>query len=335
MAYVSIPSLLGPTLGPLVGGAITTYWSWRWIFYVNIPVGVVAILIAGRAVENFRSGTRTSFDFTGFLLSGIGLALLQFFLETVGRGEIGAAWVAALLVGGVALMLVYRWHARRHANAVLDLSLFSIRTFRIGSLAGGLSRVAINAPPFLLPLLFQVGFGLSPVQSGLLTFVSSLGAFAVKPVSASLLRLMGFDRLLVVNSIVSAAAIAGFAAFHAGTPHWFVLAYIMTFGVVRTTQFNAVQMLSYADVPRSRLSRATSLGSVVQQLTMGLGVSVSAALLNMLAGSGQNVTAADFSNVFLVLGVLPLLAIPGFLALRPDDGVEVSRHQRARPRAAE
>jgi hypothetical protein len=114
-----------------------------------------------------------------------------------------------------------------------------------------------------------------------------------------------------------------------------VLAYIMTFGVVRTTQFNAVQMLSYADVPRSRLSRATSLGSVVQQLTMGLGVSVSAALLNMLAGSGQNVTAADFSNVFLVLGVLPLLAIPGFLALRPDDGVEVSRHQRARPRAAE
>jgi EmrB/QacA subfamily drug resistance transporter len=331
MAYVSIPSLLGPTLGPLLGGVITTYASWRWIFYVNIPFGLMAIAIAWHSVENPRGIARAGFDLPGFLICGAGMVLLQFMLETVGRGAVPFWADLAALAGGAALMAVFVRHAHRTANPVLDLSLFHIRSFRVGSLAGGISRIAINAPPFLLPLLFQLGFGYSAMQSGSLTFVVSLGAVAIRLVNVWLLRTLGFPRLLIANSFVATVSIAGFALFRADTPHWLLIAYIMFYGVVRSIQFNAVQMLSYADMPPGRLSASTSLGGVVQQLTMGLGVSLSAALLGILAGEGATPTATDFRHVFLVIALLPLAALPGFFSLQPQDGSAVSGH---RPRGA-
>ena len=324
MSYVAVPSMLGPTLGPVLGGFITTYLNWRWIFLVNIPFGMVALVIAWRTIGNASGAASARFDLPGFLLVGAGLFLLQAVLETAARGTVPWEAELLLLLAGAGLLTLYTWYSGRRADPVLDLSLFRIRTFRIGSLAGGLSRVGINVPPFLLPLLFQLGFGLSPAASGSLTFVISIAAVAMRPITARLLRLFGFRRLLLVNSVSSAAMIAGFAWFDAGTSHVALVAAMMAFGVIRNTQFNAVQLLSYVDVPSARLSQATSLGSVVQQLTMGLGVSLSAGLLGVLAAANEHPTVGEFQQVFLIVALLPLLAIPGFLALKPADGAEVS-----------
>jgi len=332
MAYVSIPSLVGPTLGPVLGGVLTTYASWRWIFYVNIPFGIAAILVSWHAVANQRGETvRTGFDITGFVICGLGLALLQLFLETVGRGEVPWGAEAALVGVATAILLVYGWHAGRHANPVLDLTLFRIRTFRIGSLAGGLSRIGVNAPPFMLPLLLQVGFGMSAIDSGSLTFATSLGALAIRILSVRLLRLAGFARVLIANSLICAVWIAGFTLFTPHTPYVVMLLYIAGYGVVRALQFNTCQMLSYAEMPPAKLSRGTSLGSVVQQLAMGFAVSFSAAMLGVLVPSGLTPSVSDFRHAFLLIAMLPLLAMPGFFGLAKDDGAEMSGY---RPRLA-
>jgi EmrB/QacA subfamily drug resistance transporter len=328
MAYVSVPSMVGPTLGPILGGLLTTYASWRWIFYVNIPFGILAILVSWRAVANVKGGGPPGrFDTVGFVICGLGLALLQLVLETVGRGAIPVPLEIGLFTAAVVTLLVYRWHASRTKNPVLDLTLFRIRTFRIGSLAGGLSRIGINAPPFLLPLLLQIGFGMSPIQSGTLTFATSFGAVAIRTVSARLLRKFGFSRVLLGNSVVCTLYIAGFTLLAPTTPHWMIFLYIAGFGVVRGTQFNACQMLSYAEMPPAMLSRSTSLGSVVQQLSMGFGVSFSAALLGVLVPPGHLPSVLEFHYAFLAIALLPLIAMPGFLGLTPEDGAEVSGHR--------
>ena len=323
MSYVAIPSMLGPTIGPLLGGILTTYATWRWIFLVNIPFGLLAIAIAWRTVPNQR-GVPARFDLPGFVLVGLGLVLLQVALETAGRGQVSWAIQTAVLGTGAALLAIFVWYGRQRAAPVLDLGLFTISTFRIGSLAGGLSRIGINAPPFLLPLMFQIGFGLSPISSGSLTFVISIAAIFIRPLTARMLRVLGFKRLLLLNSILSSAMIAAFATFDAATPHLVLVAVMMLFGVVRTTQFNSIQLLSYVDVPGPRLSQATSLGSVVQQLTMGLGVSFSAALLGALTAGDATPTVHQFQEVFLAIALLPALGIAGFVCLRDDDGAEVS-----------
>lgn len=323
MSYVAMPSMLGPTLGPLLGGVITSTWSWRWIFLVNLPFGLIAIAIAWISVENAPVRRPPPFDLPGFLMVGAGLVALQIVLETAGRGEVGWSAELAIALAGLSALGLFGWYARRREAPVLDASLFAIRTFRVGSLSGGLSRIGINVPPFLLPLMFQIGFGLSPLQSGSLTFVISIAAVAVRPMTARLLRLLGFRRLLLVNSVVSAAMIACFALFDAGTSHAVMILVMMLFGIVRTTQFNSVQMLSYVDVPPQRLSQATSLGSVVQQLTMGLGVSLSAATLGILTAGGTP-GVRQFQIVFLLTALLPLVAIPGFLSLHRADGAAVS-----------
>jgi hypothetical protein len=184
-------------------------------------------------------------------------------------------------------------------------------------------------------LLLQLGFGLSPIQSGSLTFATSLGAMPIRFVSAVMLRRVGFARLLVGNAVLCAGAIAGMALLSATTPHWVILLAIIGLGLVRSVQFNGMQMLSYADMPPARLSSATSLGSVVQQLTMGLGVSVSAALLGILAGGAGVPTIPQFRLAFVLVALMPLAALPGFLTLQPEDGAEVSGHHRPRPASAD
>ena len=328
MTYVSVPAMLGPTVGPLLGGFITTYANWRWIFLVNIPFGLLALVIAWVAIPNERGEAPRRFDLPGFLMVGAGLVLLQAVLETAGRGAVTVAIQLAMAAAGVLSLGLFTWFSRGRSAPVLDLSLFSVRTFRVGSLAGGISRIGINAPPFLLPLMFQVGFGLSAVVSGSLTFVISLAAIVMRPLTSRLLRLLGFRRLLLTNSVLAGGMIAGFALFGLATPHWVLLLALMAFGVVRNVQFNAVQMLSYVDIPAARLSSATSLGSVVQQLTMGLGVSVSAAVLGWLATGSGTPTVGEFQHVFLLIAALPLFAIPGLRTLQPADGEEVSRHER-------
>ncbi len=329
MTYMTLPAILGPVIGPLLGGLLTTYTSWRWIFYVNLPFGLVGILLALRFVEDIRGETRTSFDVLGFLMVGSGVGLLQFGMENVGHPEFPLPVVAGVVAGAAVLLLGFYRHARGRVAPAVDLGLFRLRSFAVGTLAGGLCRVGLNGTPYLLPLMLQVGFGMSPVASGSLTFVSSLGAVLVRVVASRLLRSFGFNRVLSSSAVAASVVLAGFAWLEPDTPRWLIGAYVFVFGLVRSTQFMTSNTLSYADMPGSRLSQATSLGGVLQQLSVSFGVSSSAMLLGLVSQHGEGLTTARFHEVFLLTAIVPLLAVPGFLSLAPEDGAEVSGYRRA------
>ena len=321
---MTLPAIVGPLVGPLLGGFITTYASWRWIFYVNLPFGLLGIGLAMRFVEDVREDAPAKFDFSGFLMVGCGVGLLQFGLENIGKPAIVWPEIAGILLTAVCLLVSYARHARSVEAPAVDLGLFRHRTFAVGTLAGGLCRIAMNAPPFLIPLMLQVGFGFSPVTSGFLTFVSSFGAIMIRLIASRLLRSFGFDRVLSGSAVAGSLVLAGFALIDADTPRWLIGGYVFVFGLVRSTQFMTSNTLSYSDMPAGKLSRATSLGGVLQQLTASFGVSLSATLLGLLNRQGNVLTPSQFHDVFLLMAVLPLVALPGFLRLRPEDGAQVS-----------
>jgi len=327
MIYMSLPALIGPVIGPLVGGVLTTYASWRWIFYINLPFGCLGIFLAWRYVEEVRRDNLARFDFRGFLMVGLGVALLQYGIENVGRPTIPPLGIAAALIGAVFLLAGFALYARRVEAPAVDLSLFRLRTFRVGTLAGGLARIGVNGVPYLLPLMLQVGFGMTAVKSGSLTFVMTIGALLMRPISTTVLRALGFGRLLFWSALLSAVVIAGFSLMGPGTPFWLVAAYIALFGLARSAQFMTSNTLSYSDMPAERLSRATSLGGVLQQLTVSFGVSFSAMLLGLLTANGEPLSTQRFHEAFLLMAIIPLLSLPGFLTLRPEDGREVSGHR--------
>ena len=328
MTYVTLPAIVGPVVGPLLGGFLTTYASWRWIFYVNIPFGLIGILLAMRYIEDMPGTRAIKFDFPGFLMFGCGIALLQIVLDNIGRSALPPAATAGLFAAAMALLFCFARYVRRIAVPVVDLSLFRLRSFAVGTLAGGLCRIAMNGAPFLLPLMLQVGFGMTPIASGWLMLLASAGAIAIRLFIGQLLRSFGFDRVLIGSAIAGSMVLAGFALIEPGTPHWLIGAYILVFGLIRSTQFMTSNTLSYADASAAQLSRATSLGGLVQQLTVGFGVSLGALLLGLVSEHGHALTPARFHQVFLLTAILPLFALPGFARLRPEDGAQVSGHRR-------
>jgi EmrB/QacA subfamily drug resistance transporter len=333
MNWMTIPAMIGPTVGPIVGGFLTTYFSWRAIFYLNVPIGIAGFVLTLYLIDNFRAPAPTRFDLRGFVLAGIGLAFLEFAIENLGRPIIPASLGVLLFPAASAVLLVYVWHARRREDPILDLRLLRIRTFRIGTVTGSLCRMGLDATPFLLPLFFQVGFGLSPLHSGLLTFSSSLGAMLVRIVSGWFLRVFGFRRLLVGNAVLAAAVTAACGLLRPDTPVWLIVALLLLSGCVRSIQYLGLNTVSYADVPAPLLSKSTSVGGVAQQLARGFGIAVGAALLAMIAGSAQ-VTIGDFALALYLIALIPLLSAFGFLRLSPLDGAEVSGYRRAQPRSA-
>jgi EmrB/QacA subfamily drug resistance transporter len=325
MNWMTIPAMIGPTVGPIVGGFLTSYASWRWIFYLNIPIGVMSCVLALWLFENFRAPAPARFDLVGFAISGIGLFLLEFGIENLGRPIIPRAAGAALFPLALLALWAYRRHARSFPAPVLDLNLLKIKTFQIGTLTGGICRMGMDAAPFMLPLLFQVGFGMSPVTAGVLTFSSTLGAMAVRSVSGTVLRYLGFRRTLVSGALLAAATTAAFALLGAGTPYWIVVLFVLVSGCIRSLQYLALNTITYADVPSAALSRATGVSGVAQQVARGFGVAIGAALLALIAGS-HTVTIGDFRIAFVLIALLPLASVLGFRRLAEDDGGEVSGH---------
>jgi len=327
MMYMSMPAMIGPTLGPLIGGFLTTYATWRWIFYVNIPIGLLGIVLARRIIPERREPPPTRFDVLGFSICGLGMAALQLAIENLAHPLGPPGTEAGLFVAAAAMLALYARHAQRRDNPAVDLSVLRIRTFRIGVLVGSLCRIGLNGTPFLLPLLFQLGFGLNPMQSGSLTFVLTLGAIAMRPTARWMLRTVGFRTLLIANAVLSAISIAGFALVRAGTPHWIVLAAVCALGFLRSTQFICINTLSYADVPPSLTSRATGIGALCQQLSLSFGVAIAATLLATFVGPDRPIAAADFQPVFLCGALITLISVGGFVRLHPNDGANVSGHK--------
>ena len=326
MAWLTVPALIGPVVGPPLGGFLVTYASWRWIFYVNVPIGVLGMALVWRFVPDVREPSPGRLDGVGLALSGLALACLMSAAETAGRGMLAPGYVAGLAAAGAAAAWGYWWHARRVAAPLLDLGLLRIPTFMASVGAGSLSRVGVGAIPFLLPLMLQLGFGLSPLQSGLVTFASAVGAIAMKPAAQYALRVFGFRRTLGWNGAVAAVLLGVMGLFRPGWPLPLVYGVLVAGGFLRSLQFTAFNTIAYADVPRARMSAATSLYSTLQQLSLTLGITVGAAALELARGvSGAAVPVlGDFSVAFGVVAVFSLVASPLSFRLASDAGAELS-----------
>jgi EmrB/QacA subfamily drug resistance transporter len=334
MNYMGIPALVGPMLGPVVGGFITTYFSWHWIFFINIPIGIVLVALTLWLIDDIPMPRPPAFDFRGFVIVGCGLACAQLAIESLGRDVVPAWGQATLFVLAVVILFAYWRHTKSRANPVLDLTLFHIRTFRVSVTWGSISRVGIGAVPFLLPLLFQIGFGLDALHSGLLTFVTTVGAFLMRVGIPKIVRALGLRTVLMGNAAILGAMLAGFALFHADTPHWIVLAYLFVFGFLRSVQFSSLGVMNYADLTQEMMSRGTSIAAVAQRLSMSAGVGIAATLLALLVGDRAALTTADFAPVFIIIGLTEFVAIWGFRTLSASDGAQISGHRSRSPATA-
>jgi len=325
LAWLTVPALIGPVVGPPLGGFITTYFAWRWIFWINVPVGVLGLGLATLYIPDLRGEVRAPFDLRGFVLSSFGLALFMTGSTTLGLALLPRQLVLLMLFAGAFLLIAYVVHSRRAANPIIDLSLFAIPTFSLSMIGALLFRLGVGATPFLLPLLLQLGFGLTPFQSGMITFASAVGAIVMKFVAPPLLRRHGFRTILVLNAVVAGAFVAMPGTFSPQTPIWLMTGLLLIGGFFRSLQFTSTNALSFADVPPARMSRATTLTSVAQQLSLSLGISVGAVTLEITTNlSGGAIAASDFWPAFTLVGILSALSAIVFVLLPGDAGDEMS-----------
>ncbi|MFO1103950.1 MAG: DHA2 family efflux MFS transporter permease subunit [Methylocystis sp.] len=325
MAYLTIPALIGPMIGPPVGGFIATYFHWRYIFWINVPIGALGVALVTRFIPNLREEWTPPLDIAGAILSGVGLSCLVFGFTIAGRGFVPTPVVALIVALGAAALIAYVRHAKRTSYPIVDLDLLRIPTFRAAVFGGFLFRIGLGATPFLIPLLLQAGFGLSAYEAGLLTFVSAAGAIAMKTTAQPILRIFGFRRVLLVNTVLCAGFLAFNATFTATTPHLLIMAALLVGGFFRSLEFTALNALAYADVGQEAMSRATSFASVAQQLSLSTGVAIGAAALEAaraLRGGGA-LQAADFAPAFLVVAAISAIAVTQFLRLAPNAGAEL------------
>ena len=326
MAWLTMPAMIGPVVGPPLGGVITTYASWRWVFDINVPIGILGIALVTAFIQDVREPPRGPFDLLGLVLVGCCLAGFTFGLETLGRGLVDGTLTAALMGAGLVCGGLYILHARRREAPLLDLSLLRLPTFGVSVGSGTLSRIGIGAIPFLLPLMLQVAFGWTAAESGLVTFASSAGALVMKAAAQAALRRFGFRPVLVWNGVISAVMVAAIGLFRPDWPVWGFYAVLLVGGFFRSLQFTAFNTLAYADVVRPRMSAATSLYATIQQLSQTLGITIGALTLESsarLMGHASPVPA-DFTVAFMVVSAIMMLAVPAALLMPPDAGADMS-----------
>jgi EmrB/QacA subfamily drug resistance transporter len=326
MVWVTTPALIGPVLGPPVGGFITTYATWHWIFIINVPIGLLGILLATRYIPDVRAETHERFDVLGMVLAGLGIGGMAFGLSVLGLNFLPWTVVAGLVLGGVCFIAAYLTHARHTPNPALDLSLFKVPTFFAGVVGGFIFRLGLGALPFLLPLMLQIGFGMTPFQSGMITFATALGAMGMKWTVTIILRRFGFRNVLVVNSVISAAFLAVYASFTAATPIALIVILLFVGGFFRSLQFTSINTIAYADVEPHRISRATALVSVAQQLAVSAGVAIGAMAveLTVYIRNDGPLQASDFPPAFLAIALISALSVLIFAQLSPEAGAEMA-----------
>jgi EmrB/QacA subfamily drug resistance transporter len=326
--YLTIPALLGPVIGPALGGAITLYFHWRWIFLINVPISIVGMYLVLKHIPNFREASVPPFDLHGFALTGIGLSLLMLGLSALGGHLLPDAVTAACILAGTGLLWMYVRYARRTPHPVIDLRLFRLPTFFNGVLVGSLFRMGVGATPFLLPLLLQLGFGLNPLQSGIITCATAVGAMFMKALTVRILRRWGFRTVLSVNAVLAGLAVAIFGFFTETMPHAVIVAILLLSGCLRSLQFTALQAMSFADTPPEAMSQATSVSSMVQRLSQSLGIALGALALQVssLAHGHETIAAADFWPVFVGIGLISVTSLFFHVRLAANAGAEVSGH---------
>jgi EmrB/QacA subfamily drug resistance transporter len=326
MAWVTVPALVGPVIGPPLGGFVTTYFSWHWIFLINIPIGLLGIFMAMRYIDPIKSENPERFDLYGLVLAGVGLGGIAFGLSIAGLNLLPWTLVVALVAIGTISMTLYVIHARRSASPVLDFSLLRLPTMRASIIGGFMFRLGIGALPFLLPLLMQVGFGLSPFRSGMVTFASAVGAMGMKTLAARLIRTFGFRNIMMINAVVSSVFLAASALFTVTTPLLLIMIILVVGGFFRSLQFTAINTVAYAEVEPAQMSRATTLVSVNQQLAISAGVAVGAFSVEttMMVRHVSELSASDFAPAFIVVSIISAASAYFFWQMPDDAGHEIS-----------
>jgi EmrB/QacA subfamily drug resistance transporter len=335
MSLLTIPALLGPICGPPLGGFITTYASWHWIFIINVPIGLLGIALATRYIPDIRAEYPYPFDLAGFILSGLAIGGLAFGLSVAGLDFLPDSIVAALLGVGMVSGVAYVIYAQRTPAPILDLRLLKLPTFRASIFGGFMFRLGVGAMPFLLPLLLQIGFGLDPFQSGLVTFTSALGSMFMKAAATTVLKRFGYRSVLLYNSLISACFLAACASFIRGMPYTAMIAILLTGGFFRSLQFTSINTIAYAEIDPPAMSRATSMVAAFQQLSLSTGVALGALVveITLRVKHSPAMGVNDFPPAFLAISLISAAAALIFMQLPVNAGAELSGRAGAQARS--
>lgn len=328
--YLTVPALLGPVMGPPLGGFITTYLHWRLIFFVNIPIGVLGIWLANRHIANMHEEHPGPLDWFGFILSAGGASLFMLGLSLVGGELVSNGKAVTMCVIGALLLGAYWFYAQRAERPVLDLKLLRIPSFNASVAGGSLFRIGLGAVPFLLPLTLQEGLGMTAFISGAITCASAFGSIFMKSIVSHVLGRFCFRRTLIVNAALAGASIAVYGLFTPGTPVWLIWLVVLLGGVFPSLQFSGLNSLAYADIPTRDVGRATSVASVIQQVSLGLGVTIAGIVLQVshrIQGH-STIVWSDFWPAFFVVALFSVASIPVTMRLPANAGEEIARGRR-------
>ena len=331
MSFVTIPALIAPMLGPIAGGLIVGYLHWRMIFFLNIPIGLAGLVLVYLHLPDFREKDVHALDVVGLILFGSGIALLSYVLEIFGEHTLGPVEMTGMLVLSVALLAGYVLHARSLAFPLLQLGLFKIRTFRASVSGSFFTRLGMGGIPFLLPLLYQVGLGYTPIQSGLLIMPQAIGSLCMKTVMTRVLNRVGYRAVLVSNTVLIGLLIAAFGTIGLHTPMWVILLQAFAYGAFSSLQYTSMNTLAFADTNESQTSSASSIASTMQQMSVSFGVAIAGLTTAFFLPTAAGVQAAEvvrgIHKAFWLLGVLTVFSTIVFRSLRSGDGDDVSQHK--------
>jgi EmrB/QacA subfamily drug resistance transporter len=331
MSFVAIPGLIGPMLGPIAGGFIVAYFHWRVIFFINIPVGLLGLYLVYRHLPDYRAKHSNPLDIVGLVLFGSGIGLLSYVLEVFGEHTLSWPAILGLLVISAVLLTSYGLRATHTKFPLLRLTLFRIRTFRASVSGSYFTRLGIGGIPFLFPLLYQVGLGFTPIQSGLFMVPQAVSAMSLKIAMPGILRYLGYRRVLISNTMILGLLIILFATIGVGTPIWLIVAQAFVFGFFTSLQYTSMNTLVYADVTEEQASSASTIASTMQQMAISFGVATASLATAFFIPNHFHTTAPEMIHgihqAFLVLGGWTILSAIVFRELKNDDGNTVSQHK--------
>jgi EmrB/QacA subfamily drug resistance transporter len=335
MSFVAIPGLIGPMLGPIAGGLIVGYFHWRLIFFINLPIGLLGLYLVYRHLPDYHGEHAHPLDVIGLMLFGSGIALLSYVLEVFGEHTLSVSAMLGLLVISASLLTAYGLRATRTAFPLLRLALFRLRTFRAAVSGSFFTRLGIGGIPFLFPLLYQVGLGFTPIQSGLLMIPQVVAAMSLKLTMPAILRSLGYRRVLISNTVILGLLIVLFATIGVGTPVWLIVVQAFVFGFFTSLQYTSMNTLVYADVIEEQASSASTIASTMQQMSISFGIATASLVTAFFIPDRDHAGAAamihGIHSAFLVLGGLTVFSTMVFLELKKNDGATISRQNDVQP----
>jgi MFS family permease len=330
MSFVAIPGLVGPMLGPIAGGLIVGYFHWRVIFFVNLPIGLIGLFMVYLHLPDYREKSNP-LDMVGLILFGSGIALLSYVLEVFGEHTLSVGEIVGLLAISLALLAGYGLHASKIAFPLLNLALFRIRTFRAAVNGSFFTRLGLGGIPFILPLLYQVGLGFTPIQSGLLIMPQAIAAMSLKMTMPRIISYFGYRGVLISNTVILGGLILMFSTIGMGTPVWFIVILAFCYGFFSSLQYTCMNTLVYADVEAEQTSGASSIASTMQQMSMSFGVAIASLLTAVFIPNRFHTDAMEMIHgihrAFFVLGGITVLSTIVFRELKTADGANTSQHK--------